>query len=134
MQPLTRNFDRRYLRYLPAFYFAAVGIFALVMDLIHDSFSWPITFICLVLCLPAIFRNKWVYLSLGPLLLLVFGYLLIVVSAWFARYMAGASFKDPVATFGVGYTFVVSSFISSVFLVMQGLNDSVHPQKHLPAM
>ena len=92
------------------------------------------TIIYLVLCLPAIFRNKWVYLSLGPLLLLVFGYLLIVVSAWFARYMAGASFKDPLATFGVGYAFVVSSFISSIFLVMQGLNDSVHPQKHLPAM
>ena len=134
MHALATIFDRSFLRYLPALYFAAVGVFALTMDLIHNSVSWLLTIIYLVLCLPAIFRNKWVYLSLGSLLLLVFGYLLIVVSAWFARYMAGASFKDPVTTFGVGYTFVVSSFISSIFLVLQGLNDSVHPQKHLPAM
>lgn len=134
MHALATIFDRRFLRYLPSFYFAAVGLFALVMDLIHNSFSWAMTIIYLVLCLPAIFRSKWVYLSLGPLLLLVFGYLLIVVSAWFARYMAGAPFKDPVATFGVGYTFVVSSFVCSIFLVLQGLNDSVHSQKHLPAM
>ncbi len=134
MAALTRNFDRRYLRYLPAFYFAAVGVFSLVMDLTHDSFSWPLTAICLLLCLPAVFRNKWVYLSIGPLLLLIFGYLLIVVSAWFARYMAGAPVNDPLTTFGVGYTFVISSFIGSIFLVMQGLNDSVGPQKTMPAM
>ncbi len=134
MAALTRNFDRRYLRYLPAFYFAAVSVFTVVMDIIHDSFSWPLTAICLFLCLPAVFRNKWVYLSIGPLLLLVFGYLLIVVSAWFARYMAGAPFEDPLTTFGVGYTFVIASFISSIFLVMQGLNDSVSPQKSMPAM
>jgi len=134
MPALTKNFDRRYLHYLPAFYFAAVGVFALVMDLTHDSFSWPLAAICLFLCLPAVFRNKWVYLSIGPLLLLVFGYLLIVVSAWFARYMAGAPFNDPLTTFGVGYTFVISSFVSAVFLVMQGLNDSVGPQKSMPAM
>lgn len=134
MLALATIFDRRFLRYLPSFYFAAVGVFSLVMDLTHDSFSWPLTAICLFLCLPAIFRNKWVYLSIGPLLLLVFGYLLIVVSAWFARYMAGAPFEDPLSTFGVGYTFVIASFISSIFLVMQGLNDSVSPQKTMPAM
>jgi hypothetical protein len=134
MLAVTRNFNRRNLRYLPAFYFAAVGLFTVVMDLIHDSFSWPLTAVCLFLCLPAIFRNKWVYLSLGPLLLLVFGYLLIVVSTWFARYMAGAPCNDPLSTFGVGYTFVITSFISSIFLVMQGLNDYVGPQKSMPAM
>ncbi len=134
MHALATIFDRRFLRYLPSFYFAAVGLFALVMDLIHNSFSWAMTIIYLVLCLPAIFRNKWVYLSIGPLLLLIFGYLLIVVSAWFARYMAGAPVNDPLTTFGVGYTFVISSFIGSIFLVMQGLNDSVGPQKTMPAM
>jgi hypothetical protein len=134
MLAVTRNFNRRNLRYLPAFYFAAVGVFSLVMDLTHDSFSWPLTAVCLFLCLPAVFRNKWVYLSIGPLLLLIFGYLLIVVSAWFARYMAGAPVNDPLTTFGVGYTFVISSFIGSIFLVMQGLNDYVGPQKSMPAM
>lgn len=115
---------------IPSVYFALLGVFDIVMDVWDGKIHWQFIAFNFIFFLPLIIRHRILYMTLGTIGILAFGYVILVLFVWLNGYMAGKPLKDPIGTFAIGFPFSIISFLMACSLVTAGYYHS-SPQKSI---
>ena len=111
----------KYLRLLPAIYFMLLGIFFIVMELLHSGFSLYWFCIYAALFLPVLIPIRPVWTLFGLIVSFIFSFLLLNQLGWLVQYLNGAYFKYPFDTFVVGFPFIIGTLLCGMALGYMGL-------------
>ena len=123
---------QKHLRLASAIYFALLGAGTILADVFYGTTSIVWMLIAAVLILPLVFRQKYVYMLIGYLIAIVFGYFLFVLIAWLLHYLNGEHILNPTLTFGLGFPFTIGSFLLAVAMVYTGSKLSSIPKNLRP--
>ncbi len=112
----------KYLWRIPSLYFMGLGAFCFLKDISGKGFDVLMTSFYILLPIPFVLRSNYVNIVAGSLLSCVFGYLLIALTIWFFLVISGEKADDALRVFGIGYPFLVVSFLAAFLLVRTGIN------------
>ena len=125
----------KYFSLIPAVYFACIGSFDILSDLIDHKLTNSNLLFNLVLFLPLVVKNWRVFIVSGVLASMFAVYFMIAIFTWFVKYLNGMIFQHPFETFIIGPIFASITLLLGSSLIYSGwkLSKSHHSTKEIGA-